>query len=66
MSDRIGYWGAGFGGATAHWWVHGEGKDKSLCGRDSLPSRIGLPWGSPMCKRCEKSLAAMQEREDEK
>lgn len=64
--DRSGYWGAGFGCATAHWWLPGEGKDKSLCGRDSLPSRIVLPWGRPMCKRCEKSLIAMQEREDEK
>lgn len=69
-----GYWAAGFGGATAHWWVIGEGKDKliaegkdkSLCGRDSLPIHIGPAWGRPRCKRCVKALIAMQEREDEK
>ena len=64
--DRSGYWGAVFGGIVSHWWLPGEGKDKSLCGRDSLPSRIVFPWGRPMCKRCVNALIAMQEREDEK
>lgn len=64
--DRSGYWGAVFCRATAHWWVIGEGKNKSLCGRDSLPIDIVPEWGRPRCKRCVKALIAMQEREDER
>lgn len=71
MSDeKSGYWGAGnaggFGGTAAHWWLPGEGKDTSLCGIAMRPIDIVPAWGRQRCKRCEKSLIAMQEREDEK
>lgn len=68
--DRSGYWGVGvaggFGGTAAHWWLPGEGKDKSLCGIAMRPIDIDWPLGSQQCKRCVKALIAMEEREDEK
>lgn len=71
MSDeKSGYWGVGnslgFRGTAAHWWLPGEGKDTSLCGIAMRPINIDVPWRSQRCKRCEKSLIAMQELEDEK
>ena len=65
-----GYWGAGnaggFGGTVAHWWVIGEGKDRTLCGIEMRPIDVSLPWGRPMCKRCVKALVARQEKEADK
>lgn len=68
--DRSGYWGAGnaggFGGAVAHLWLPGEGKDKSLCGIAMRPIDIVPEWGRPRCKRCVKALIAMEEKDDER
>lgn len=71
MSDeKRGYWGVGnaggFRGTAAHWWLPGEVMDRSLCGIGMRPIDIGVAWGWPRCKRCVKSLIAIEEREDEK
>ena len=69
IGNRSGYWGVGvaggFGGTAAHWWLPGEGKDRSLCGIAMRTIDIGGAWGSQRCKRCEKSLVAIQDREAE-
>ena len=66
-----GYWGvgeaAGFSGKAAHWWEPGEVRDRSLCGIGMRPIDIGAAtaWNT-RCKRCVKSLVALQEKEAEK
>lgn len=70
MRDEIGgYWAAGFGGATAHWWKESPSDIRyvrSSCGLVEKVNNIGPEWGRPRCKRCVKSLIAMEEKDDEK